>query len=497
MAEGVLAVDLGTTRVKAAVVDLEGEIVGFAEGGYPVLDDGEPGRAEQDPAVWWDAAREAMRTAVGRARIRGAETGRSGLRVVAACVGGQGPSAVAVDEAGAPLANALIWMDRRAEPQRRALAERVGAEVSPYSNVPKVMWLRERHPDAYARARWILQAWDYVAFRMTGSAVSSTFRGASVFPADLVAAAKLDPARFPRGIVMGEVGGTLKPDVASDLGLDPGIPVAGGVNDSTATILGTGIVRKGLAIDYGGTSGGLGLAWDAPLAAQGITSWPAPTPGLYICGGALAAAGRSFTWLLEMLGYAPDRLAPDGSTGAQGAERALADAAGVPPGADGLVFLPYLAGERAPLWDDRARGVLFGITDRHGRGHTARAVLEGVAYALRHIADVLRAGGAEITELRVSGGQAKSALWSRIKADVMGVPVTIPALPEGALLGEAMLAAIGAGRVPDAVSAADRFVRIAERIEPDASAAPAYADAYAVYRELYLRLRDLMAAAPR
>lgn len=487
MSDGLLAVDLGTARVKAGVVGLEGDLIAFADRPYPLIDGGAPGWVEQDAAVWWEAARDSIRTAVAGAR---------GTRVIAACVGGQGPSVVAIDDRGTPLAKALIWMDHRSEPERHRLASRLGRDVSPYSSVPKAMWLRDRRPEAYARTRWLLQAWDYVAFRMTGVAVSSSFRGSPVFPPDLVAAAELDPARFPLEIVMGEIGGALKSDVARDLGLPPGVPVAGGVNDSTATILGTGIVRKGLAIDYGGTSGGLGLAWDAPLSGDGINAWPAPAPALFICGGALAAAGRSFTWLLETFGYGatarPDERR-QGEWGEGGAEAALADAARVPAGAEGLVFLPYLAGERSPLWDEHARGVLFGLTGRHGRAHVARSVLEGVAFALRHIADALRAAGGEIAELRVSGGQARGAVWNRIKADAIGAPVAVPRITEGALLGEAMLAAMGAGRVSDPVSAVERFVRIAERIEPDATAAPAYAESYAVYRALYPRLRDLMA----
>lgn len=493
MPESVLAVDLGTTRVKAAVVALDGRVVASAEGGYPVLTEGEPGRAEQDATLWWDAAREAMRTAVGRARILSSQQG-SEMKVVAACVGGQGPSVVAVEESGAPLAPAVTWMDRRSEGERHRIADRLGRAVSPYSNVPKIAWMRERWPDAYGRARWFLQAWDYIAFRMTGSAVASSFEGGRpVFPPDLLEAAGLEPRRFPREILMGEIGGALRAEVAADLGLEPGIPVVGGVNDATATILGAGIVRKGLAIDYGGTSGGLGLAWDTPLAASGVSSWPAPAPGLYISGGGLAAAGRSFVWLLETFGYSTPGSAPFGPAGTRGAEAALADAAGVAAGANGLVFVPYLAGERTPLWDDRASGVLFGIRAAHGRAHIARAVLEGVAYSLRHVADVLRDAGGSVSELRVTGGQSRGALWNSIKASVFGAVVTVPEIAEGALLGEAMLAAIGAGRLSDPVSAADSFVRIAQRIEPDPATARVYAERYATYRELYPRLRELMA----
>jgi xylulokinase len=172
------------------------------------------------------------------------------------------------------------------------------------------------------------------------------------------------------------------------------------------------------------------------------------------------------------------------------------DAAAVPPGADGLVFLPYLAGERTPLWDDRARGVLFGLTERHTRGHLARAVLEGVAFSLRHIAEHLRASGGAIDELRVTGGQAHVMLWNRIKADVIGAPVVVPTVTEGALLGEAILAAAGAGRAPDALNASSALVRVAARLEPDRATSRAYDAAYATFRELYPRLRDLMRAEP-
>ncbi len=262
-------------------------------------------------------------------------------------------------------------MDRRPEPDRRALSERVGSEVSPYSSIPRAMWLRSHRPDVYAKTRWFLQAWDYIAYRLTGVAVASNMADATVFPRELVEAAELDASKFPRELVMGTAAGTIRADVAKEIGVAGDVVVVGGVNDSSAAVLGAGLVRRGLALDLGGTSGGLALAWDAPLRMNGLTAWPAPTPGLYVCGGPLASAGRALPWLISIAGYEPGDYA-----------RVEREAAAVPPGAEGLVFLPYLAGERTPLWDDRARGVLFGLTDRHTRGHIARAVLEGVAFSL-------------------------------------------------------------------------------------------------------------------
>ena len=472
MGDGVLAVDLGTSGVKAGVVGLEGDLAGFAARDYPLIDGGAPGWVEQDPARWWSASRDAMREAVAAAR---------GVRVVGVCIGGQGPSPVAVDDRGEPIGNALIWMDRRAEPERRAMTERLGVEASPYSCVPKAMWVRLHRPDVYARTRWFLQSWDFVALRLTGVAVASSFAGNAVFPRDLLDAAQLDPEKFPRQIVMGAAVGAIRPEVADDLGIPRDVPVAGGVNDSTATVLGGGLVRKGIALDLGGTSGGIALAWDRPLGADGLTAWPAPTPGLFVCGGPFAAAGRALPWAMSALGYGSEDFAA-----------IEADAASVAPGADGVVFLPYLAGERTPMWDDRARGMFFGLTERHGRAHLARSVFEGVAFGLRHVADLLREQGARIDELRTTGGQAKVALWGRIKSDVLGVPVSVPVVLEGALMGEALLAAAGAGRAPDPASASARFRKEAARYEPDPASAPAYEAAYRRYRELYPRLKDLM-----
>jgi xylulokinase len=413
-----------------------------------------------------------MRAAIGAARA---------ARIVGVCVGGQGPSIVPVDRAGEPLANPIIWMDRRTEAERRAINDRLGIELSPYSNVPKAMWFRLHRPDVYARTHVFLQSWDFIAYRMTGVAVASSFEGATVFPPDVAAAAGLDPAKLPPELVMGRAVGGIRPDVASDLGLEPGVVVAGGVNDSTATVLGAGLVKKGIALDLGGTSGGLSLAWDRPLRENGLTAWPAPAPGLFVCGGSFATAGRTIPWLMSVTGYAPDAFAA-----------VEADAEAVGPGADGVVFLPYLAGERTPIWDERASGVFFGLSGRHTRAHLARAVFEAVAYQLRHVADLLAEGGASIDELHVTGGQAKIPLWHRIKADVLGVPVVVPSVAEGALLGEAMLAAEAAGRASDAETAAARFLRASERFDPDPRNAPAYERAYRTYRELYPRLRDLM-----
>lgn len=462
---GVLAIDLGTSVVKAAVVADGGRLVAIAERPLTLRHGDRPGEVEQDAEEWWDRSLDAVRDVLARA---------TGVEVVALCAGGQGPSVVAVDEHGIPVGPALTWMDTRADTVRIELSERLGAAVSPYASVPRAAWL-SRHT---VGARWLLQSWDYLVLRLTGTAVTSSFAGDAVFPDALLAAAGVERRLVGQPLLMGTTVGPVLAEVAREVGLPQDVVVCGGVNDFTAGVIGAGLDRKGLALDLGGTSGGIALAHDAPLERGGLTAWPAPTPGLFICGGPLASGGRSLSWIADVAGFGTDLAA---------LER---EAAAAPAGSDGIVFLPYLSGERAPLWDARARGVFFGLSERHTRGHLARAVLEGVAFAMRHIADTLASEGARVDELRVGGGQSRLLLAARIKADVLGVPVVIPRVTELSLLGEAMLAANAVPAARDAVGirgAAD----VARRFEPAPAHQEVYARAYTTYRELYPRLRDL------
>lgn len=471
MTDALVAVDLGTAGAKAALIGVDGSLLAQSIRRYPTIEGPDPTWVEQDPEAWWEAVRGALGEVAAAGR---------GHRPVALCVGGQGPSLVPVEGSGEAAGNSLIWKDRRVGEERAWISGRAGREVPPYSSVPKALWIKRHRPEVFARTRWFLQAWDYIAHRLTGAAVASTFPGGAVFPPDLLAAAELDPALFPAQTAMGSVTGMLGPEVARDLGLPAGIPVAGGVNDSTASVVGGGLVSPGIAMDFGGSSGGLGLCVDKALKVAGISANPGPLPGLWVCGGPLAAGGLAFEWVTRTMGF-----------GLGGFDSALSEAARMPAGSDGLVFLPHLAGERAPIWDEGARGAFYGITDRHERGHMVRAVLEGVAFALRHIADVLDEAGAPIDRLRVAGGQARGELWNRIKADVLGCPVDVPAVTETALAGYAILAGIAAGLVPDIASGARALVRIERRLEPDPSARPALDRGYRAYRALQHAVRGV------
>jgi xylulokinase len=275
--------------------------------------------------------------------------------------------------------------------------------------------------------------------------------------------------------------GGLTSDAATTLGLAAGTPVVAGLVDAFASFHGAGLLEAGDAIDVGGAAGGFGVYWDRPVEALGSFCTPAPLAGRWSVGGAMAATGSALDWL------AGDLL------GGVAIEELIAAAAATPPGAEGLVFLPYLAGERSPIWDPNARGVLAGLTLGHDRGFLARAVLEAAALSLRHVAEPILAAGVRVDAMRVCGGPAHSETWNRIKADVTGFDVLVPRVLETAAVGAAIVAAVGAGMHPDVPAAIRAMTSIERRIEPNHGTRGVYDDAYRRYVELYPAVAPVLA----
>jgi xylulokinase len=329
-------------------------------------------------------------------------------------------------------------------------------------------------PDAARATRWWLATWDWLALRLSGEARTSLVEGQPFPSADSLAPVGLDAARIPSAIRAGETVGALASEPAAALGLRPGIPVVAGIVDAWASYHGAGMTRAGDAMDPAGSAGGFGVYADRPLVVPGSFSTIAPLPGLYSVGGAMAATGRALDWFrLEVGG------------GGATTEMLLEEAGTVRPGAEGVVFLPYLAGERSPLWDPTARGAFVGLALGHGRAHMTRAILEASAFAIRHVAESVVAAGAEVRAMRVCGGPARSELWNRIKADVTGFPIEVPAVLETAVAGSGMLAATAVGAWPDLPSAIRGMTRIVRRLEPDPATRPIYDATYAAYRALH------------
>jgi xylulokinase len=450
-----LGLDVGTTEAKAICLGVDGRVIGLGRAGYE-LDAGPDGRAEQDPRDWWSALAAAVR-----------QLDLSGVDVVAVCGVTQGPTLVAADDEGMPVRPAITWQDRR-------------PGDTGFGLLPRMAWLAREDPGGAMRAVWLLPAWDALGLWLTGQAATSLQAHEAVPDGAALEAAGVLATQVPPGRPVGSTLGTLRPMVAAALGLRSGTPVMAGVNDGAASMLGAGLLEPGDAVDTGGASGGIAIYADRAVAVEGLYCAPAPLPGRWAVGGAMAALGASFDWLRSTL--LGDRWTLDDL---------FAEAANVRAGADGLVFLPYLAGERAPLFDEAARGAFAGLTLAHSRGHLVRAVLEGAAFALRHVAEPLAAAGAPVTSLRLAGRPTPDDLWGRIKADVLGVPALVPTVGETAVVGAAILAAAGAGAMPDLATGVASMTGVARRIEPDPSVGEVYEEAFARYRALYPALRAI------
>lgn len=453
----VLGIDLGTSEAKTALVGLDGTLLGLGRGAVPT-DTGPDGRAEQDPRDW---------TAAIGVAVRALGPSLAAAEVLGICCVGQGPTLTAVDAAGEPVRPAITWQDRR-------------AGAGGYGLLPRMAWLAREDPDGSARARWLLASWDAVGLWLSGEAVTTVQAHEALPPAEALAEAGVVASSIAPALAFGSRLGALRPAAAAVLGLPAGIPVVAGVNDGAASMLGAGLRAPGDAVDTGGTSGGIAIYADRPVQVGRSFLSPAPLPGRWVVGGAMAALGATVEWVrTAMLG------------GRWTLDELVEAAAGVAPGADGLVLLPYLAGERAPIFDEGARGVLSGLTLAHGPAHLARAALEAAAFSLRHVAAPLAAAGAPVRELRLAGRATPDDTWARIKASVLGVPAAIPSVGETAVMGAAILAAAGVGAVPSLEAGVAAMTAVARVVAPDPAASEAYERAFAVYRELYPAVRPL------
>ncbi len=468
----ILAVDLGTSELKVGLVAADGTILGEAREPCPTEVDRGTHAAEQDPTDWWLALVDTLLVDLAWVSARSS--------IAAICVVGQGPTMVPVEPKGHRTHPAITWLDGRPAAEAPGLERATGLAGWSLGILPAARWLERHDPAAAARTRWYLNAWEWAAFRLTEVAATTRSLGQVLPDRARLSAAGLAVERLPPVVETGSIVGALLPAAAADLGVAAGIPVVAGTNDAFASFLGAGLLERGDAVDTGGTSGGLAVYWDVPVEVPGAWVAPAPIPDRWLIGGAMTATGRALDWLADdVLGGVP-------------VETLIAEAATVPPGCDGLVFLPYLAGERSPLWDPDARGAFVGLTLAHGRGHLARAVLEAAAYALRHVAAPVRAAGLGIDHLVVTGGTARSEVWNRIKADVLGVPVDVPAVRETALLGAAMLGAVAIGLYPDLRSAVRAMARVDHRLEPESATAGVYEAGYAAYVDLWPRIASVV-----
>jgi xylulokinase len=460
-----LALDLGTTDLKGGLIEADGTLLAGSRAGYPLDIDPATGRAEQDAETWWAAVVEV----VGRLRAAMPD-----VEVAAIGIVGQGPTCVATDADARPTHRIVTWLDTRSGREAADLTSATGRSGWSLGIMPIALRIERQEPSVAARTRWYLTSWEWIAMRLSGVAASTAPLGHEPVDPNGIASTGLPIEKLAPKIATGQVVGGLRADVAAVLDLVPGTPVVAGSVDAYGSLFGAALLEPGEALDTGGTSGGFAVYSDRLVETPGAWVVRAPVADRWLYGGAMAATGKAVDWLREdVLGGAVDL------------GTLLDEATATPPAAEGLVFLPYLAGERSPLWDPTARGAFAGLSLAHGRGHLMRAVLEAAALALRHVAAPIVAAGIAVDELRVSGGPARSPLWNRIKADVMGVPVVVPAVPETAVMGAGVIASVGAGDQPDLPAAMRALVRFTDRLEPDPASRPTYDALYDAYVALH------------
>ena len=503
-----LGIDLGTSGVKAVIIDEDGRTLGA---GYKEIPLGTPGLgwAEQDPAAWWDAACSAVRQA--------ATASRAGKEIKSIGLTGQMLGSVFLDKNLQPLMPCIIWLDQRASAERDYLENTIGLskllEITanyPLTGhwAPKILWLKNNRPEIYEKTRKILFPKDYLRLGLTGEIaleVSDT-TGSYLFDVpkrtwsgELLRALEIPREFFPETVLESEeIAGYLRKEAAEALGLSAGIPVVAGGGDQTVGGIGNGVVKDGVVSATIGTSGVVFAHTDGVIIdrqPRAALSSCHSVRGKYCFFGCTLTAGGSFKWVRDQFaaserGYATERgLDPyDLMTLAAGKAK---------EGSEGLLFLPYLNGERTPYPDPDARGVFFGLSLRHGWPELVRSVMEGVTYSLRDFLEILKEYGLNVKQVRVSGGGAKSALWRQMQADIYNTVVISTNVEEGPAVGAAILAAVGAGYFTSVEEACDRIVIPVGMTEPIARNAALYDDFYHIYRELYPALQQKFADQAR
>ena len=508
MTRYIIAHDLGTTGNKATLYDADGRLVGSAFYGY-ATEYAHVGWAEQNPEDWWRAVCASTQQLLRQTKIRPDA-------IAGITFSGQMMGAVPLDERARPLRNAIIWADQRAIEQERWLGERIspadvyritGHRLSASYSLCKILWLRDHQPDVYAATHKFVHAKDAIVARLTGAFATepTDASGMNLFDLDawdwsgrIIDAAGIDPGKLPELRRSIDVVGGVLPDVAGEVGVPAGTPVVIGGGDGMCAAAGAGVVREGAAYNYIGSSSWIALATDKPIYDPGYRTftWAHLVPGMYSPCGTMQMAGGSYQWARDQVCLVEKAAAE--ALGVSPYELMNTAAAQSPPGANGLLYLPYLLGERSPRWNPRARGAFIGLTVRHTHADMVRAVLEGVTMNLRVILDAFRAQGAQIEAMRVIGGGARGQFWNQIMADIYGVPVQrLAILEEATSMGAALAGGIGVGLYKD-FAMSETMNAIAQEIRPDPAAQAAYARVYPIFEAAYqalLPVYDLLAEA--
>jgi xylulokinase len=494
-------IDIGTSGTKTLVCDEDGAVLATAVAEHPISSP-KPGWSEQNPEDWWQACCIATKAVLKKAKLKPADIGGIGLS-------GQMHGSVFLGDGPKALRPALLWNDQRTAEQcqqieskaggREALIELVANPALTGFTAPKILWVREHEPKVYDRTRHILLPKDYIRYRMTGDYATEVSDASGTLLLDVVnrtwsdrllGLLEIDRALLPRLHESPEVTGSLHEEGARALGLRAGIPVVGGGGDQAAGAVGNGIVSSGVVSATLGTSGVVFAHAEQPTRdPQGrVHTMCHAVPGKWCVFGCMLSAGGSFQWLRNQLGQTEVALAKRKRVDPY--QLLIAEAATAPPGSEGLFFLPYLTGERCPHPDPYARGGWIGITARTTRAMLIRSLLEGVTFGMRDALEIMRGMGIDVTQVRASGGGARSDFWRHLQADVYKSPIVVTNAAEGPAYGVALLAGVGTGVWGSVEEACKRSIKQVERIAPNKKQSAVYDKLHAVYDKLYYDLKD-------
>lgn len=502
MNEYLLGIDIGTSACKVALFQKDGTVIASTNGNYNVYYPHQ-GWAEQNPDEWWDAVCDAVKRLLDISKVDPADIKGIGID-------GQSWSAIAIDKNGSVLTRTPIWMDTRAKDICDRLNAEIGADkifelsgnpLQPSYATAKIIWYKENLPEVYEKIDKILQSNSFIAYRLTGNISQDVCQsyGFHCFNMrtgqwdDAMCEAMGIPRSFlPEIVPCHQVVGTVTEEAAKATGLAVGTPVVAGGLDAACGTLGAGVIRPGETQEQGGQAGGMSICLDTYAADPRLILSFHVVPDQWLLQGGTTGGGGVMRWMEQEFGDYERSVAEEKGMSSLVQFNVLAEK--VEAGSDGVVFLPYMSGERSPIWDPDAKGVFFGLDFSKTKGHMIRAAMEGVAYSLKHNLDIAEGIGAEVDELLAMGGSANSLLWTQIKSDITGKPIAVPSSDTATTLGAAILAGVGTGIYDSFEDAVSQTVKITRRHEPDMEKHEKYKANYKTYLALYENLKELMKA---
>ena len=491
-----LGIDIGTSGTKTLVCDEDGKVLATAMAEHPISSP-KPGWSEQHPEHWWLAVGVATRAVLKKAKVKPADVSGIGLS-------GQMHGSVFLADGPKPLRPAILWNDQRTAEQCAEIESKAGGRAKLIDLVanpaltgftaPKILWVRQHEPKVYDKTKHVLLPKDYIRYRMTGEYATEVSDASGTLLLDVVnrkwsdkllGLLGIDKALMPSVHESRDVTGTLNEEGAAHLGLKPGIPVVGGGGDQAAGAVGNGIVAAGIVSATLGTSGVVFAHSDSPTRdPQGrVHTMCHAVPGKWCVFGCMLSAGGSFQWFRNHMALTEVEVAKRQKVDPY--ELLVAEAATAPAGCEGLLFMPYLTGERCPYPDPLARGGWVGLTSRTDRPMLIRSLLEGVTFGMRDALKIMEGMKIPVTQVRASGGGARSAFWRQLQADIYGKPIVLTNASEGPAYGVALLAGVGTGVWKTVEEACKATIRQTEKVSPKLKAVARYDKVFATYGKLY------------